>query len=168
MAFLRYSRDKRGYEHVYLIQPVGRRGQSPARVLYWFRTPPNIRVGREPFDESARRALEEEHRNIVFNWPRLLATPKPPPEKETWRERRRAERAARRAAAETEAEPPSAEAAAGEPAGQAAGERPIGEASEATAAGAAGQPRPRRRRRHRRKAWAATKPPDPGSPPSGE
>ncbi len=96
MAFLRFSRDKRGYEHTYLVQPTGRRGKSPPRVLYWFRTPPNIRVGREPFDENVRRALEAQHRDVAFNWPRLLATPIPPPDTERWRERRRAERAARR------------------------------------------------------------------------
>ncbi|OFV89572.1 MAG: hypothetical protein A3G76_14755 [Acidobacteria bacterium RIFCSPLOWO2_12_FULL_65_11] len=96
MAFLRFSRDKRGYEHVYLVRPPGHRGKSAPRILYWFRTPPNVRVGREPFDESVRRALEAQHRDVAFNWPRLLATPMPPPDAERWRERRRAERAARR------------------------------------------------------------------------
>jgi len=96
MAFLRFSRDKRGYEHVYLVQPAGRRGKSFPRVLYWFRTPPNVKVGREPFDESVRRSLEAQYPDVAFNWPRLLATPFPPPDTEKWRERRR-ERAARRA-----------------------------------------------------------------------
>src|SRR5947208_6165264 len=97
MAFLRFSRDKRGYEYTYLVQPTGRRGKSSPRLLYWFRTPPNIKVGREAFDESVRRTLEAKHRDVSFNWPQLLATPMPPPDTERWRERRRTERAARRA-----------------------------------------------------------------------
>jgi hypothetical protein len=160
MAFLRFSRDKHGYENTYLVQPIGRRGNSPPRVLYWFRTPPNIRVGREAFDESVRRALEAQHRDIVFNWPRLLATPVPPPETERWRERRRAERAARRSAdtevdaATSVAEPenvanPEVAASiveAGNPetpahAGEADGEQ----------AGTSTEPRRRRRRRRRRR-----------------
>src|SRR5215510_12444929 len=96
MPFLRFSRDKRGYENVYLVQPAARRSKAPPRVLYWFRTPPNVKIGREPFDESVRRALEAQYRDITFDWPRLLATPIPPPDKERWRDRRRAERAARR------------------------------------------------------------------------
>lgn len=112
MAFLRFSRDKRGYEHVYLVQPLGRRGKAAPRVLYWFRTPPNIKVGREPFDESVRRSLEARYPDVSFNWPKLLATPLPPPDTEKWRERRR-ERAARRAAdADVEA-PSNSESAAG-------------------------------------------------------
>lgn len=112
MAFLRFSRDKRGYEHVYLVQPLGRRGKSAPRILYWFRTPPNVKVGREPFDESVRRSLEARYPDLSFNWPKLVATPLPPPDTEKWRERRR-ERAARRAAdAEVEA-PSNSESAAG-------------------------------------------------------
>ena len=58
MAFLRFTRDKRGYEHFYLVEAsTNRRGKTRARVLYWFRTPPGIKVGREPFDEDVRRAL---------------------------------------------------------------------------------------------------------------
>jgi len=45
-------------ENVYLVHSTGRRGKSPPRILYWFRSPPNVKVGREPFDEASRRALE--------------------------------------------------------------------------------------------------------------
>jgi hypothetical protein len=107
VPFVRFSRDKRGYEHLYLVQPASqRRGRPNARVLYWFRTPPNIRVGRRAFDEFARRELERRYPEVTFDWEALANTPIPPPsaDVERWRERRRQERAARQAArAEAEA-----------------------------------------------------------------
>src|SRR5207244_3092172 len=102
MAVLRFSRDKRGYEHFYLVQPSDRRGKSHARILYWFRTPPNVRVGREPFDDAIRRALESQYPDVRFDWKKLADTPIPRAEPEGWRERRDAVRAARAA---TQAEP---------------------------------------------------------------
>jgi hypothetical protein len=103
VPFVRFSRDKRGYEHFYLVHASSRRGRpSRSRVLYWYRTPPGVRVGREPFDEGARRLLEAQYPDLTFDWEALANTPiPPPPEVEPWRERRRAERAARRPA-ETE------------------------------------------------------------------
>ena len=97
MAFLRFTRDKRGYEHFYLVQPSQRRGKSTARVLYWFRTPPNVKVGREPFDERIRRELEAQTPDVTFDWRKILETPIPSADAEKWRERRRLERAARAA-----------------------------------------------------------------------
>src|SRR5262245_24136095 len=97
MAFLRFTRDKRGYEYFYLVQPSQQRGRSTARVLYWYRTPPNVKVGREPFDEEVRRALERQNPDVVFDWRRILETPIPSADAEKWRERRRAERAAKAA-----------------------------------------------------------------------
>ena len=100
MVFLRFSRDKRGYEHFCLVQPTNR-GKARPRVLYWFRTPPNIKVGRSPFDPEIRRALEAQNPDVAFDWETIVRTPIPPPmEPERWRERRRVERALR--AAETE------------------------------------------------------------------
>jgi len=95
MAFLRFTRDKRGYEHFYLVESSQRRGKSPTRVLYWFRTPPNVKVGREPFDDRVRRELETQNPDVVFDWRRILETPIPSADAEKWRERRRAERAAK-------------------------------------------------------------------------
>jgi hypothetical protein len=111
VPFLRFSRDKRGYEHFYLVQPTSaRRGKERQRILYWFRTPPNVKVGREPFAEHVRRALEAQYPGVRFDWETLVATPIPPPETEHWRERRRAERAARQAAdAEPGVQEPEAE-----------------------------------------------------------
>src|ERR1043166_911303 len=98
MAFLRFTRDKRGYEHFYLVQPItNRRGKVRTRILYWFRTPPNVKVGREPFDEPLRRALEAQNPDVAFDWQKIVETPIPSAETERWRERRRQERAERAA-----------------------------------------------------------------------
>lgn len=99
MPFLRFSRDKRGYENIYLVHTQSRRGKAPRqRILYWYRTPPGVRVGRPPFDEEARRRIEAQNPELTFDWPAIVATPIPPPaENEQWRERRRAERAAKQA-----------------------------------------------------------------------
>jgi hypothetical protein len=106
VPFLRFTRDKRGYEQFALVHPTtNRRGKVRTRVLYWYRTPPGIRVGREPFDDSMRRALEAQHPDITFDWRKIVETPIPSAETEKWRERRRAEKAekaARRAAAASE------------------------------------------------------------------
>ena len=103
MAFFRFSRDKRGYEHFSLVQPTtNRRGKVRQRVLYWFRTPPNVRVGREPFDEAVRRQLEAQNPGVTFDWPRILEAPIPSADADNWRERRRVGRAARHAAVEDE------------------------------------------------------------------
>jgi hypothetical protein len=97
MAFLRFSRDKRGYEHFYLVEPPRGRERSRGRVLYWFRTPPNIKVGREPFDPETRRALAAHYPNVDFDWKKIGGTPVPPADTEPWHERREAARAARAA-----------------------------------------------------------------------
>ena len=103
MPFLRFSRDKRGYEHTYLVQATNRRGKAVRpRVLYWYRTPPGVRLGRVPFDEEVRRALEAQNPGIAFDWTALANTPFPSQEPEFWRERRRAEKAAKQALREEE------------------------------------------------------------------
>lgn len=88
----------------------GRRGKPVSRVLYFFRTPPSVKVGRQPFTDDVRRALERQYPDITFEWEKLLDIAIPPPDAERWRERRRAERAARQ---ELEAEAGDAES--GEP-----------------------------------------------------
>ena len=94
MAFLRFTRDKRGYEQFSLVETAtNRRGKSRSRLLYWYRTPPNVRVGREPFDEPVRRALEAQYPGVQFDWRKIVETPIPSAETERWRERRRAEKA---------------------------------------------------------------------------
>ncbi|HYM22702.1 MAG TPA: hypothetical protein VEU08_05830 [Vicinamibacterales bacterium] len=97
MPFLRFSRDKRGYELFTLVQADQRGGPSRARVLYAFRTPPNVRVGRTPFDEDTRRALEQAYPGVGFNWRQISETPIPSADAEMWRERRRAMKEAKQA-----------------------------------------------------------------------
>jgi hypothetical protein len=94
---VRFSRDKRGYEYVYLVHtPVKRGKPGRSRVLYWYRTPPGVRIGRKPFDEDVQRRLEQQNPDLTFDWEAIIATPMPPPDMtEMWRERRRLERAAR-------------------------------------------------------------------------
>lgn len=75
MPFLRINRDKRGYEHTFLMHAFRRRGQARSTILYWFRTPPNVKVGRAAIDEEAIRALEDTHPDLIFDWPRILQTP---------------------------------------------------------------------------------------------
>ena len=106
MAFLKISRDKRGYENYYLFDGKGR-----PRLLFWFRTPPQVKVGRAPFSDEVRTMVEAQNPGVLFDWPRIIATPVPPPDVEHWRERRRAEKAAKRAARAAEASE-AAEAAA--------------------------------------------------------
>jgi hypothetical protein len=107
VPFLKFSRDKRGYENLYLVEPINRRGRSRSQILYWFRTPPNVKVGREPFDMAVRQALEAQYPHLRFDWPRLLDIHIPPPEVEEWRERRRAARAAKQAADAEDVEEPA-------------------------------------------------------------
>jgi len=98
VAFVRVTRDKRGYEHIYLMRGAGQRGKGGApRVLYVFRTPPGLKVGREPFDETMRRTLEDQNPGVHFDWQKLSVILPPPPDVEYWRERRRAEKAAKQA-----------------------------------------------------------------------
>ena len=80
MPFVRVSRDKRGYETIYLVHTSQRRGRPPAtRVLYAFRTPPGLKVGRDPFDPELRRTLESQNPGVEFDWDRLSNIPAPPP-----------------------------------------------------------------------------------------
>ena len=95
MPSVRYSRDKRGYNHVYLVETPQARGKRVRpRLLYWFRTPPGVKVGREPFDDAVQRALEAQNPHLTFDWRTLKATPMPSVEID-WRERRRAAKQAK-------------------------------------------------------------------------
>ncbi len=161
MAFLRFSRDHRGNENFYLVQPTVRRGKSRTRILYWFHSPPNVRVGRAPFDEATRKALEARYPDVVFDWKTIIETPIPSADTEKWRERRRLERAQKQAALEDDAaEAAAADAdASADPAAaenedatiesEAASAAPAPAVSSPPSAGPAGDA-PRRNRRRRR------------------
>ena len=80
MPFLRISRDKRGYETTSLMHSFRGRGDARPRLLYWYRTPPDVKVGRAAIDEEAIRALEEGNPELTFDWSRILhshARPQP-------------------------------------------------------------------------------------------
>ena len=82
MPYLRFSRDKRGYEHTYVLHTFRRDGRSHPRLLYWFRTPPNVKVGRVPLDADAIRVIEESNPDLSFDWTKTLKvrrqSPQPP------------------------------------------------------------------------------------------
>lgn len=71
MPFLRLTRDRRGFENTFLLHS-DRPGDRP-RLLYWYRTAPGIVLGRAPLDEDAIRLIEEQHPEIDFDWPAILA-----------------------------------------------------------------------------------------------
>jgi hypothetical protein len=71
VPFLRLSRDRRGFEHTFLLH-ADVPGKTP-RVLYWYRTAPGVLIGRPALDEEAIRSIEEQHPHIEFDWPAILA-----------------------------------------------------------------------------------------------
>ena len=71
MPFLRLTRDRRGTENTFLMH-ADRPGDRP-RLLYWYRTAPGIVLGRAPLDEDAIRTIEDQHPEIDFDWPAILA-----------------------------------------------------------------------------------------------
>jgi hypothetical protein len=78
VAFLRFSRDRRGYENTFLLHASRQHGEKERpRLLYWFRTPPHLKVGRTPFDEDAIRLLEDQYPDVEFDWTRLREAPAP-------------------------------------------------------------------------------------------
>jgi hypothetical protein len=87
VPFIRHSRDKRGYETTYVMHAY-RPAQAPqkTRVLYLFRSPSHIRIGRRPLDDEAREALEHTHPDVSFDWTVLGrdAVPPPRPEPQQW------------------------------------------------------------------------------------
>jgi hypothetical protein len=85
---LRFARDKRGYETTSLVH-TRRNGRARQRILYWFRTPPGVKVGRPALDEDAIRWIEEHNPDIEFDWPKILqAQPSAAPPSDDARGRR--------------------------------------------------------------------------------
>ena len=76
MPYLRYSRNKKGYENTYVLH-ASRTGGRP-EVRYLFRTPPNIKVGRGALDSEALSAIESAHPELNFDWGKMRRDrPKP-------------------------------------------------------------------------------------------
>jgi len=98
------TRDRRGFENTFLMH-ADRPGDR-ARLLYWYRTAPGIGLGRSPLDEDAIRTIEEQHPDIDFDWPAILAlaevmTPEdeaPPPRPQQQQQQRQGKRRGRDAA----------------------------------------------------------------------
>src|SRR5688572_25491471 len=61
-------RDKRGYETTYLMHWFREGARQRSRVLYMFRTPGGVRVGRLPLDRDILRQIETQHPEIQFDW----------------------------------------------------------------------------------------------------
>jgi hypothetical protein len=105
VPFLKFARDRRGYESTFLVHTSRQAG--PSRLLYWFRSPPHIKIGRAAFDEDAIRLLEQQHPGVEFDWDRILTT-RPPaaPEPKDLRDSRARARPDRRPARDVRREPP--------------------------------------------------------------
>ena len=93
---MRFSRDKRGYENTFVVHGERRRGRGRSRLLYWFRTPPGVKVGRAALDEQAIRLIEELNPEIEFDWTRILKGETERPEDKRFVERRPEDRRAHR------------------------------------------------------------------------
>ena len=68
MPFLRVIRDKRGYETTYLMHWFRDGNRQRSRILYVFRTPGGVRVGRDPLEPDILREIEASHPDIPFEW----------------------------------------------------------------------------------------------------
>jgi hypothetical protein len=114
MPFLRLTRDRRGFEHTFLMHHEAS-GERP-RVLYWYRTAPGVLIGRQALDEEAIRSIEEQNPHIEFDWPAILELREamPPEEEEAPVRPARRGRPQRRAGSppRTEEAPPALEPAA--------------------------------------------------------
>ena len=79
MAFLRYVRDHRGNENTYLVHTFRRFGKTRPEVLYWFRTPPHLQIGREALDDGTMKAIQENFPYVKFDWEKILERQPPQP-----------------------------------------------------------------------------------------
>ena len=68
MPFLRVIRDKRGYETTYLMHWYREGNRQHSRILYVFRSPGGVRVGRDPLEPDVLRTIEAQHPDIAFDW----------------------------------------------------------------------------------------------------
>ena len=113
MPFLRVIRDKRGYETTYLMHWFREGNRQQSRILYVFRTPGGVRVGRPPMEADVLRQLEARHPEIEFDWDSVLdnrQVVEPPSDLRRPRKRQRDDDAPAPSAA-----PPAAPAARPEP-----------------------------------------------------
>jgi hypothetical protein len=74
VPFLRVIRDKRGYETTYLMHWFREGSRQRSRILYVFRTPGGVRVGRDPLQPDTLREIESRHPDIAFEWKTIRDT----------------------------------------------------------------------------------------------
>ena len=74
MPFLRVIRDKRGYETTYLMHLYRDGARQRSKILYVFRTPGGVRVGRDPLEPEVLRQIESQYPDIQFNWATVRET----------------------------------------------------------------------------------------------
>jgi hypothetical protein len=72
VPFLRVIRDKRGYETTYLMHWCREGTKQRSRILYVFRSPGGMRVGREALEPDILKQIEAEHPDIEFDWAAVL------------------------------------------------------------------------------------------------
>ena len=65
-------RDKRGYETTYLMHWCREGAKQRSRILYVFRTPGGVRVGRDALDPDVLKEIEAHHPDIEFDWNAVL------------------------------------------------------------------------------------------------
>jgi hypothetical protein len=95
VPFIRHTRDKRGYETTYVMhayRPLS--GPQRTRILYLFRSPAHLKMGRRALDDEAREALEHTHLDVSFDWYSLdaesnAARAEPPRDRDRGRDRER-------------------------------------------------------------------------------
>jgi hypothetical protein len=68
VPFLRVIRDKRGYETTYLMHWIREGSRQRSRILYVFRSPGGVRVGREALEPEILKQIEAQHPDIEFDW----------------------------------------------------------------------------------------------------
>jgi hypothetical protein len=97
VPFLRVIRDKRGYETTYLMHWCREGTRQRSRILYVFRTPGGIRVGRGALESEILKQIEAQHPDIQFDWSAVFHNQQvietPPPEQRRPRKRSSAEAA---------------------------------------------------------------------------
>lgn len=85
MPFIRQTRDKRGFEHTFVMHVARpQNGPPQTRVLYVFRSPSHLSVGRRALDAEVMEALEHTHPELTFDWNNMTrevvsARPEPAP-----------------------------------------------------------------------------------------
>jgi hypothetical protein len=111
VPFLRIVRDKRGYETTYLMHWYKEGNRQRSRILYVFRTPGGVRVGRAALEPEVLRSLEAQYPDISFDWKSVLDNQQvvePAPEQRRPKRRKRGEEDGEAAAVGDTAKPAAA------------------------------------------------------------